>query len=181
MAWYYILFLSVFAFFIIKTIISWCFGDTDIDFDCDGDVDFDISSMFSFKGFLHFLLGFSTYLAATARFDRAYDNIATYQFTWYHYLFATILGIIFMIGLFYLYKLMMKLNHSNDTISSLQGYDATILINNGYDSSKEKYVYTVNVITETGNRKLNICSDKENLKIGSSHPIYINNEGIYII
>ena len=180
MAWYYILFFSVLVFFIIKTIISWTFGDTDIDFDCDGDVDFDVSSMFSFKGVLHFLLGFSTYLAATARFDRTYDAIGTYQFSWLDYLFASIIGIFFSIVLFYLYKLMIKLNHSNDRNINLEGYEATILINNGIDSENNS-IYTVNVQTENGLRKLNIKSDKVNLKIGSNHKIMIDNNNNYII
>ena len=75
MEWYNILFFVTLAFFIIKTIISFVFGDIDIDFDADGDVDFDVSSMLSFKGILHFLLGFSTYLAALARFN----NVQTFH------------------------------------------------------------------------------------------------------
>ena len=42
MSWYIILFLICLCFFIIKTLISFFAGDTDIDFDVDGDIDFDI-------------------------------------------------------------------------------------------------------------------------------------------
>lgn len=133
MAWYYILFFSVLAFFLIKTVLSWLFGETDIDFDADGDIDFDVSSMLSFKGLLHFLLGFSTYLAATARFDRTYDALGIYHFTFVHYLIAAGMGIAFMIMLWYLYQMMMKLNHGNQINIDLTGYSCSVLtnLNNG--------------------------------------------------
>ena len=134
MAWYYILFFSVCTFFIVKTVFSWVFGDTEVDFDADGDIDFDVSSMLSFKGILHFLLGFSTYLAATARFDRAYDAATTYQFTWIHYAYASVIGVVFMIVLWRLYKLMMKLNHGNQSNVNLCGCTCTVLTNLGNGS-----------------------------------------------
>ena len=95
MAWYYILFFLVLGFFIVKTIISWVFGDIDFDFDADGDIDFDLSSVLSFKGILHFLLGFSTYLSAIARFDSSYSTDTIYQFSIMNYIIAIIIGIIF--------------------------------------------------------------------------------------
>ena len=103
-----------------------------MDFDSDGDIDFDISSMLSFKGILHFLLGFSSYLAATVRFDKTYNNIGTYQFTWDNYVVAFIVGLAFMYGLWHLYKFMGKLNHYNLNNLDVNGYNATILINNGF-------------------------------------------------
>ncbi len=62
MAWYTILFITVMSLFIIKLAISLFAGDIDIDIDFDGDSDFDTSSAFSFKGLIHFLMGFSSYL-----------------------------------------------------------------------------------------------------------------------
>lgn len=180
MEWYYILFFSVFAFFIFKSVISWMLGDTDIDFDTDGDIDFDVSALFSFKGILHFLLGFSTYLAATARFDRTYDGIGTYQFTWYNYVTAFIIGLAFMYGLWHLYKLMMKFNHYNTEDINLNNYKCTILINNG-QIENNLTSYTVLVNTELGSRKINVVSNKENLQIGSEHIITKNVQNIYYI
>lgn len=166
MAWYYILFFSVFAVFIIKNILSWIFGDTDIDFDADGDIDFDISSMLSFKGVLHFLLGFSTYLAATARFDRTYDVIGTYQFTSLHYCTAILIGFLFMVALWYLYKLMMKLNHSNENEYDLNGCTGTIstILNNGD--------YLVNVRTPGGIIKKQLSKKQ----LSSPHKLNIGDE-----
>ena len=62
MAWYTILFITVFSLFAVKLIISWLYGDFDIDIDLDGVDYFVSSSAFSFKGLLHFLLGASSYL-----------------------------------------------------------------------------------------------------------------------
>ena len=114
MAWYYILFFSVVAFFIIKTILSWMFGDVDVDFDADGDIDFDISSMISFKGVLHFLLGFSTYLAATARFDRTYDALGTYQFTAWHFVIASIINTVTVLNTIAFYSIIMFICETYD-------------------------------------------------------------------
>lgn len=179
MSWYYILFFVVFCFFLIKTIITLVFGDIDVDFDLDGDIDFDVSSMFSFKGILHFLLGFSTYLSLIAKFNEV--NNETYHFSIIHYLIAIFIGIIFCIALFYLYKLMMKLNHNSDNIMSLNNYNATVLINNGYDTSNNLTIYTVNVLTESGIRKINVYSEKPNLKIGENYKIYVDEKNRYFI
>ena len=62
MAWYTILFITVFLLFAVKLIISWSAGDFEMDVDLDGIDDFDVSGAFSFKGLVHFLLGFSSYL-----------------------------------------------------------------------------------------------------------------------
>ena len=89
MSWHIILFLTCLCFFIIKTLISFFVGDTDIDFDVDGDIDFDISTLFSFKGILHFLLGFSSFLTVEEKFGEV-SSMNTY-----HYLIAIVIGLIF--------------------------------------------------------------------------------------
>ena len=68
MDWYYILFVVVFTIFIIKNIISWVAGEVDVDFDLDENIDYDISTMFSFNGIIHFVLGFSSYLSINGYF-----------------------------------------------------------------------------------------------------------------
>ena len=50
------------ALFVVQFVLSMIFGDmmdADIDFDGDGSVDLDLSGIFSFKGLLHFGIGFS--------------------------------------------------------------------------------------------------------------------------
>ena len=99
MCWFYILFFFTLGIFVLKTLLTIMFGDTDIDFDTDGDVDFDVSSVFSFKGILHFLLGFSSFLSITGWVNK----ITTFSI--YHYVIAFIIGVIFMFGLYYIYVL----------------------------------------------------------------------------
>ena len=164
MAWYYILFFSVLAFFLIKTILSCVFGDTDIDFDADGDIDFDVSSMLSFKGVLHFLLGFSTYLAATARFDRTCDALGTYQFTVWHFVIASIIGVGFMVLLWYMYKLMMKLNHSNQENPDFLGCDCSVLTNLG----NGRYVVLIKTPLGTFKKTLYHMTNNSHVQVGAN-------------
>lgn len=167
MEWYNILFFITLAFFIIKTIISFFFGDIDIDFDADGDVDFDVSSMLSFKGILHFLLGFSTYLAALARFN----NVQTFTVT--NYIIGIIIGLAFMIILWNLYKLMMKLNHSADSNEDIDNCKCTVLVNLG------NYNYKVLVKTNSGTYERIVMSkdNESDIQIGSERTIIkINDE-----
>lgn len=177
MAWYYILFFVSFGFFIFKSLISWLFGDLDIDYDFDGDVDFDISSIFSFKGLLHFLIGFSTYLSIIARLLGTTNEV--YHFKVEHYIIASLIGLAFMLIMFFAYKMMSKLNHTPDEIN-LNNQVCSILINNGPCSELE-YSYTVLVNTVCGSRKVNVISKRSNLQIGSEHVITENEQGIYYI
>ena len=63
MEWYYVLGIISYSIFIVQFILSNLgFGDTDIDIDLDGDADFDVSDLLSFKGLIHFLMGFSGWL-----------------------------------------------------------------------------------------------------------------------
>lgn len=176
MTWYNILFFAVFTFFILRTIISFAFGDTDVDFDADGDIDYDVSSMLSFKGALHFLLGFSTYLAAVARFGKnftyvynldTYDYDKVYHFTTANYITAIGIGIIFMVILWFLYKLMMKLNHSSTDQVDIRGCYCSILTNLGSGA------YKVLVKTSSGTleRVIKSYSYNDSMQIGSEHKI----------
>ena len=96
MAWYTILFAVVIAIFTVKLILSWTIGDLDMDVDFDGVDDFNVSSAFSFKGVLHFLVGFSSYLFMRSNVEdiEKINNIA--QFSWVDYIYASISGIILM-------------------------------------------------------------------------------------
>ena len=52
--------------FIVQFILSFILGeidlDSDIDLDADGDVDFSLSDILSFKGLIHFGIGFGWYV-----------------------------------------------------------------------------------------------------------------------
>ena len=161
MSWYFILFWVCFCFFILKTLISFFAGDTDIDFDADGDIDFDVSTLFSFKGVMHFLLGFSSFLSLVAKFSEAAS------LSWYHYLIAIGVGFIFMVGLFYLYKLMMKLNHGNSDEVNIDGCKCAILTNLG-DGFYKVLIYTPAGILD---RAIKSYEGQTDLKIGGEYKI----------
>ena len=55
---YYIIGGVAYGIFILQFIISWVAGELDVDVDFDGDADFDIGDVVSFKGLIHFLMGF---------------------------------------------------------------------------------------------------------------------------
>lgn len=172
MEWYYALFFTCITFFVIKTVISWIAGDTDVDFDADGDVDFDVSSMFSFKGTLHYLLGFSTYLSAIAKFK--YSGTEDVHFTGIEYFTGIFVGIIFMVVLFYLYKFMMKLNHFDTSEPNIDGCTCTILVNLGEGK------YEVLVKTHQGMIKKVVTSDRTNIRIGDKAEIVEINKEYFI-
>lgn len=152
MSWSYILFGIVLGIIIIKTLISTVFGDIDIDFDVDGDIDFDVSSVLSFKGILHFLLGFSSYLSILNYFYKI--NV----FVWYHYAIGFLVGIVFMFGLYFIYKLTKKLDHYNNNIPNIDGCKGTILAaykNGTFDVLVKTYSGTIKYNLPKYNKKMN--------------------------
>lgn len=162
MAWYTYLFIVTMSLFIIKLVISLFAGDMDLDVDFDGDSDFDTSSAFSFKGVLHFLLGFSSYLfmrAHTSTVNIVGDSV---QFTYLDFIFAVITGIILMLILFYAYKLALKANNSTknpeDLIDNAKGI---IYINLGNGS------YSVQVHTPAGTTNVTAFYSGDELEPGT--------------
>ena len=97
--------LIAYSIFIIQFIMS-LFGydaDIDVDLDFDGNADFSVSDLVSFKGFIHFIMGSSTYL-----YSHIYLGNPITIYTW---IITAVVGIIFVIGLYYIYKSCMKLQH----------------------------------------------------------------------
>lgn len=162
MEWYYILGIISYGIFILQFILSSVgFGDSDIDLDLDGDSDFDVSDLLSFKGLVHFLMGFSGWIIV-----KGTPSIFTICV-------AIVVGILFMIGLYYIYRLCMKFN-SEPTIKSgieLIGETATVYV----PYLKDKYI----CLLQDG-REI-ICSSELPIKEGT--PVRINNflSGIYYI
>ena len=63
MEWYYVLGAISYGIFIVQFILSsFGFLETDLDVDFDGNVDFSVSDLLSFKGLVHFAMGFSGWL-----------------------------------------------------------------------------------------------------------------------
>ena len=134
---YYGITIVIYGIFVIRFILSWIGGDFDLDMDADGDID--LGDVVSFKGATHFLMGFSGWLSV--------KSFTTHNVMWWDYLIAFILGVIFVIILYFVYKFMMSLEKKPQVLTGKQliGKTAKVYLRTGYDSIDDtcKYVITV--------------------------------------
>ena len=128
---YYAVALTVYSIFIIRFILSWIGADFDID------ADVDIGDVVSFKGLTHFLMGFSGWLSV--------KSYITHNVMWYDYLIALILGVIFVILLYFVYKLLISLETKPQILFGKQliGKTWKIYIILEPEDSIKKYIITV--------------------------------------
>ena len=128
---YYAIALIVYSIFIIRFILSWIGADFDID------ADIDISDVVSFKGFTHFLMGFSGWLSV--------KSYITHNVMWYDYIIALILGIIFVILLYFVYKFLISLETKPQILFGKQliGKTGKIYVILEPEDSIKKYIITV--------------------------------------
>ena len=128
---YYAVALTVYSIFIIRFILSWVGADFDID------ADVDIGDVVSFKGLTHFLMGFSGWLSV--------KSYITHNVMWYDYLIALILGVIFVILLYFVYKLLISLETKPQILFGKQliGKTGKIYIILETEDSIKKYIITV--------------------------------------
>ena len=128
---YYAVALTVYSIFIIRFILSWVGADFDID------ADVDISDVVSFKGLTHFLMGFSGWLSV--------KSYITHNVMWYDYIIALILGVIFVILLYFVYKLLISLETKPQILSGKQliGKTGKIYVILEPEDSIKKYIITV--------------------------------------
>ena len=128
---YYAVALTVYSIFIIRFILSWVGADFDIE------ADVDISDVVSFKGLTHFLMGFSGWLSV--------KSYITHNVMWYDYLIALILGVIFVILLYFVYKLLISLETKPQILFGKQliGKTGKIYIILEPEDSIKKYIITV--------------------------------------
>ena len=170
MTWYNILFIAVFALFFAKLCISLFGGDLDLDVDLDGDTDVDSSSVFSFKGVLHFLLGFSTFLAAKAHFlstNMVINSNGAVQFSILDYVYAIIAGILFMLLLYFGYRLAIKANATPTLPQNiLNGSSGIVYLNIGNGQ------YSIEAHTASGTTNV-IAFYPGNLEIGTKVLLYV--------
>lgn len=104
------------AIFLIQFVMSVFFGSVDMDLDIDGDGDMDAGSVFSVKGVINFLMGFGW---------------CKYLFggdSWESYAMAVLVGIVFMLVVFFVYFFAYKLQkvRKAETPSMLIGRTGTI-------------------------------------------------------
>ena len=128
---YYAIALIVYSIFIIRFILSWIGADFDID------ADIDIGDVVSFKGLTHFLMGFSGWLSV--------KSYTTHNIMWYDYIIALILGVIFVILLYFVYKLLISLETKPQILSGKQliGKTGKIYVILEPEDSIKKYIITV--------------------------------------
>ena len=161
MTWYTILFISTFLLFAVRLIISWFFGDMDLDVDLDGTDDADVSGVFSFKGILHFLMGFSSFLFLRANMASVDKINGAVHFGILDYMWATVVGVILMFLLFYGYKLALKANSESVTPNDLlHGCNGTIDTNLGNGQ------YWVLAHTAAGSVNVRAFYSSDDLEIG---------------
>lgn len=168
MEWYYILGMISYGIFIVQFVLSFVGADSDIDIDLDGDTDFSFNDLVSFKGLIHFLMGLSGWL------------MITQEVTVLNVILACIVGIGFMVILFYFYKLLFSKLQSIPTRKEgkeLIGTPVTIYLT--MDSiSSEHCICTVcnGGITEEIN-----CKAETPITIGDVRIINDYQNGIYYI
>lgn len=119
MDWYVIVLIASAALFLLTTIGSFIFGemgiDTDIDVDDATGGDFFGGDIFSFKGLLHFAMGFS--LTLTLMKEVTIISVSI----------GIITGIVFVFALYYLYKMTYtKLQQSMKYTDKIEEMDAEV-------------------------------------------------------
>lgn len=165
---YYTIAVIVYGIFIIRFILSWVGGDFDIESDVD------VSDIVSFKGLTHFLMGFSGWLSV--------KSFTTHNIMWYDYLIAFVLGVIFVIILYYVYKFLMKLENKPQVLSGkdLIGSTAKVYLTSSTIDADTLFKYLIT--TDNGIGTVEIpAKSREFYKIGDSVVIkdYVN--AYYII
>lgn len=107
--------------FVVQFVISVFFGDVDVDIDGDADVDTDMSSVVSFKGLVHFGIGFGWTMVLAG--DASLANLLT----------AVAVGLVFVFVLWKLYVLASRLQKENHAESpeALVGRYGTVYTNMG--------------------------------------------------
>ena len=148
------IFISV--IFIINTLIS-CFSPIgDFDGGSVGGDGFDIGDYFSFKGFLHFVFGFS--------WSWAVWGINTFNTA----LLAVGIGIICVVALALLYKFLFKLEapeHEKEPLSNLKGKTGTIYSIVDVNPDNTNKAYLGNIIYNNEYQQL-LMSSKDSFKTG---------------
>lgn len=135
----------------------------------DGDFDIDVSGMLSFKGLLHFLLGFSTVLTA-AGYEQTHSFVIPCSFSVATYILAIVVGMFVMAGLFYLYQFVMKLSHYSIDNPNFNNMTGKIYLNEGDGQ------YQALIDTPTGTFKKTVYSEDVNRKNGEEITVLWDNE-----
>ena len=131
MTWYVIVLIVSSGLFFLTSIGSLFFGDMDMDTNADLDVGsgFLLSDVFSFKGLVHFTIGFSLTLTLMSEFTLLSATI------------GVITGAIFVLVLYYLYKIVYeKLHQSIKYTTEINDMEAEVYYWDGKSKTGEVFV-----------------------------------------
>ncbi|MDR2056753.1 MAG: hypothetical protein LBP83_00410 [Dysgonamonadaceae bacterium] len=127
MNWYEIVLIVSSGLFLFSTIASLFFGEVDVDLDVNAD--FLLSDVISFKGLLHFAIGFS--LTLTLMRGATFTSVGI----------GVLTGIIFVAVLYYLYKMVYrKLEQNIKYTNEIKEMDAEVYFWNENQKIGEVFV-----------------------------------------
>lgn len=160
--------------FLLQFILSIFVGsmDTDIDVNADGNTDIDMSSVLSFKGLIHFCMGFGWFMF-----------LCRPPYSTLQYLGAFLSGVFFVFILTWIYKLCYKLKQEN---KPEQGQDligrSCVIYNRCGESGNERSEYVVSITINGAQRELTVKSiNRNNYQEGDRLILKEYKEGIYYI
>lgn len=171
----YIAIISLFLVVVMLVLSLIGFIDTDIDGIDGGDLsggDFDISSIISPKGFLHFLLGSSWYLVLIQPIRPNREWLA------YDWVIAVVVGVALALMMAGIYFLMSKLacEKKKETGEELVGRSVTIYLHTNKNS------YDANVLYSGMTTTISVTSlSRDDYKVGEKVVIVKYEKGIYYI
>lgn len=147
-------------------------ADTDTDLDTDSDAGFELSSLVSPKGALHFLLGGSWYLVL-AEYTRGGF------LTWYDYLIAIGVGFLMTLMMALVYWGMSKLA---DEKKKESGTDLIGRVGSIYLANNETSIHIISIVLNGASSDLTVKSKSgKNYEVGDLVTILSYENGIYYI
>ena len=154
--------------FLVQFILSMILGNLDLDFDVDGDGNMDISTsdILSFKGLIHFGIGFSW----TMWFGREQNQLMMA-------LIAIIVGIVFVVVLFGVYYITYKLKKDIKIESGEELVGRSVEVYLPLENKKVSVWVTIN-----GRKQLiNVIGGDKEYKTGDTSTIVKYENGVYFI
>lgn len=162
------------AFLVVgQLIVSIVFGGLDIDTDADGFGDFDMSTIASPKGILHFLCGASWYLVLVQPIR------ASREWLFYDWIIAIIVGLVAatMLALVYYGLSRLACEKEKEKGEDLVGRAGFVYLNNGNGN------YDVSISVSGASEIIQVTSETKDtsLKEGDNVVIKSYSDGIYFI
>ena len=184
---YYTLAAAAYSIFLVQFLLS-LFGaefDSDVDTDVDTDTDsgdnshfgMTWSDIFSFKGLVHFLMGFAGWLSLVQY---------TGTLSWIDYVIAVILGFAFIFILLVVGKSLYKFRHEPTGKKPMDFLGAigtiSIIANNGFKNKDGYYSYYIILMgDEFAGQELLVHSKHNDFKLGNAATITEVKDGKYYI